>query len=102
MYASLKGWMNVTAVRKPFSSLSGTGTRTFGAPMDFLCYPTSKLTTVTTAGGEEVISTTQLHVDGNLEFDQLDNIVFEGVERPLATVVTFYRDGVADLKVLYL
>jgi hypothetical protein len=102
MYDSLKSWMNVPAIRMPYSHSTGTGVRVFGTHVDFLCYPTGKVTTITDKKGDTVVSNTQLFVAGDVVFNERDHVVFEGIERPLKTINTFYRKGVSDIKVLYL
>jgi len=102
MYESIKDWINVSAVRLPLASKTGTGTRVFGPPIDFLCYPAGKVTTVTNSKGEQVVSNTQLFIDGTQAFGEFDDVIFEGTQRPIKTVATFYRNGGPDIKVLYL
>jgi hypothetical protein len=102
MFDCLREWMDVPAKRFPYISTTGTGQKVFGQPVDFLCYPTGKVTTVTDKHGEQVVSNNQLYVPGELEYSEFDEVLFEGRVRPLKTISTFYRNGVPDVKVLYL
>lgn len=102
MYRSLKRWLSMTATRKPFAGMSNTGKRLFGSSSDFKCYAIEKATEVLGSNGEQVVSNHQVYVDGTVEFDLQDNIIFNGVDRPIKTITVYYRNGVADLKVLYL
>ena len=102
MYASLKGWINVPYVIKPFVKYSGSGTKQFGENIASLCYPVGDVKIVTDASGSEVASTTQLFVDGSESIKITDSIVFAGEERPILRITDYYRDGHVDLKVVYL
>lgn len=102
MYASLKDWINVPYVLKPFTRYSGAGTKQFGPDVASLCYPVGDVKLVTNAEGSEVTSTTQLYVDGTESIKVTDNVVFAGEERPILRITEYYRNGVVDLKVVYL
>lgn len=102
MYGSLKSWVSLPAILKPYLKRTGTGTKLFKEPVDILCYAEGKVQVVTNNEGAEVTSSKQLYVDGATEVKELDNIIFENSERPVIAVGTFYRNGKADLKVVYL
>jgi len=102
MYASLKDWINVPYVIKPFVKYSGAGTKQFGADITSLCYPVGDVKLVTNTDGSEVTSTTQLYVDGAESIKVTDNVFFAGEERPILRITEYYRDGSVDLKVVYL
>lgn len=102
MYDSLKPWLNLPAQIKPFVKRTGTGTKVYAEPVDILCYAEGKIQTVTDNTGTEVVSNKQLYVDGSVAISVLDAIVFEGVEKSIKAINTFYRNGKADIKVVYL
>jgi len=102
MFDSLKSWMNVPIQVRPFLKRSGTGAAEYDEEREEYCYPLSEAVLITNRAGVEVKSGTQLYVDGNVQIDEQDSITFEGHERTVAAVTTFYRNGVPDVKVVYL
>ena len=102
MYESLKKWINLPAQIKPFVRRNGTGTKLYGDAVDIQCYAEGKVTTVTDNTGTEVVSNKQLYVDGSVAVSELDSIIFEGSERSIKSIGTFYRNGKPDIKVVYL
>ena len=93
--------MDLTAVRKPYIKRSGTGTKTFGEPVNMKCYAEGKVQVVTNKEGKEVVSNKILYVDGSTEIDELDNVIFEGRETEIKAIGYFYRGGKADVKLVY-
>lgn len=102
MYGSLKSWINLPAQIKPFLKRDGTGTKIYGDPVDILCYAEGRVQVVTDNTGTEVVSTSQLYVDGPTAISVLDCVVFEGIEKSIKSITTFYRNGKPDIKVVYL
>lgn len=102
MYDSIKPWINVPLVIKPFLKYSGSGAKQFDANVDAMCYPVGDNKLVTNEVGSEVTSTTQLYVDGTTTVKVTDNVIFNGEERPILRVANYYRNGVVDLRVVYL
>lgn len=102
MYRSLKPWVNVPYQIKPFIKYDGAGNKIFGEPRDAMCYPEGKVIVVINVHGATVTSTCQLYVDGDTALLPTDNIVFEGEERAIQRVNTYYRNGAPDIKVVYL
>ena len=102
MYNSLKDWMNLPAKIKPFVKRTGTGTKIYGEPFDVKCYAACKAQNVTDNTGNEVVSNTQIYVDGATAIDVLDSVTFENTEHSIKSIGTFYRDGKPDIKVVYL
>ena len=102
MYAILKAWMNLPAQIKPFLKRDGTGTKIYTDPVDILCYAEGKVQVVTDSTGTEVVSNTQLYVDGSVTVSVLDCVVFEGIEKSIKNLTTFYRNGKPDIRVVYL
>lgn len=102
MYDSLKSWMDLTAVRKPYIKRSGTGAKTFGEPVNMNCYAEGKVQVVTNKEGKEVVSNKILYIDGSTEIDELDNVIFEGRETEVKAIGYYYRNGQVDIKLVYL
>ena len=102
MFNSIKEWINVPFVYKPFIKRNGAGTKTYSADVSSLCYPVGDVKTVVDYEGAEVTSMTTLYVDGNEPIGYNDSIVFEGFERRILRINTFYRNGVPDIKVVYI
>lgn len=102
MYASLYPWINLPAQIKPFLKRDGTGTKIYADPVDILCYAEGKVQVVTDNTGTEVVSNSQLYVDGSVAISELDCVVFEGIEKSIKSLTTFYRNGKPDIKVVYL
>ena len=102
MYESLKKWINLPAQIKPFIRRNGTGTKLYGDAVDIQCYAEGKVVVVTDNSGTEVVSNKQLYVDGSVNISALDCIVFEGSEKSIKSIGTFYRNGKPDIKVVYL
>ena len=102
MYESLKEWLNLPAQIKPFIRRNGTGTKLYGDAVDIQCYAEGKVVVVTDNAGAEVVSNKQLYIDGSVTISELDCIVFEGSEKNIKSIGTFYRNGKPDIKVVYM
>lgn len=102
MYASLRSWINVPAQIKPFLKRDGTGAKQFGDPVDILCYPHEDTKLVVDDDGAEVVSTSQLYVDGRTVIRVTDEVIFDGVQKPIKRLGAFYRDGKVDIRVVYI
>jgi hypothetical protein len=102
MYDSLKDWVNIPFYVKPFIKRSGSGAVLFAEPVEYLCYPRSKMQLIKDSNGAEVVSSHTLYVDTNVNVNVKDHIIFEGNEFPILNVNTFYREGRADCRVIYL
>lgn len=102
MYASLKSWINVPYSILPFVKYNGAGAKVYGERIDSLCYPTGDVRKILDASGSEVTSTATLYVDGTEDIKDTDTIVFEGRERSILRITNYYRNGVVDIKVVYL
>lgn len=102
MYASLKSWINVPYSILPFVKYTGAGSKVYGDRIDSLCYPTGDVRKILDVNGSEVTSTATLYVPGTENIKDTDTIVFEGRERSILRITNYYRDGVVDIKVVYL
>lgn len=102
MYASLKPWINVPYAILPFIKYSGGGAKIYGDRIESLCYPTGDVRKILDVNGSEVTSTATLYVPGTDNIKDTDTVVFEGRERSILRITNYYRDGVVDIKVVYL
>lgn len=102
MYGSLKTWLNLPVIIKPCSGRTGTGTKTFIESISTVCYAEGKVEVVTNSIGKEIVSMKRLYMDGNSSISELDNVIFEGKEVEVQAIGYFYRNGVVDIKVVYL
>lgn len=94
--------MNLSAQIKPFVKRSGTGTKLYGDAIDIACYAEGSVKVLTDNTGTEVVSNKQLYIDGSVDIFELDAIIFEGSEKNIKSISTFYRNGKPDIKVVYL
>lgn len=101
MYESIKPWINVPVVVKPYVKRSATGDKVFGDSYTILCYPQGEVNIVRNWQGVEVVSHNHLFVDGDTKITKLDNVIFEDEDLPVQAISTFYRDGKPDIKVVY-
>lgn len=102
LYRSLKAWANLPLQIKPFVKRNGTGSKIYGDTINTVCYAEGGAKVITDNTGSEVVSTQQLYVDGNISISELDSVIFEGSEKSIKSIGTFYRNGKADIKVVYL
>ena len=102
MYDSVKPWINVPYQYKPFIKYNGAGVRQLGDPVDSLCYPVGDTKFVTDVSGAQKVSTMQLYVPGTEAIKVNDTVIIAGEERAIYRITSYYRDGVVDLKVVYL
>ena len=94
--------MNLSATRRPYLSRSGTGAKVFGTNETMRCYAEGKVQVVSNKEGKEVVSNKLLYVDGPTEINELDNVIFEGRETEVKAIGYYYRNGQADIKLVYL
>ena len=102
MYASLVPWINVPYQYKPFIKYNGAGVRILGDPVDSLCYPVGDTKFVTDVSGAQKVSTMQLYIPGTEKIKVNDIVLIEGEERAIYRITSYYRDGVVDIRVVYL
>lgn len=102
MYESLKPWIDVPVVVKPYKGRSATGDKLFGEPYTALCYPQGEVKVVRNWQGIEIVSHNHLYMEGSTKVSKLDNIIFEDEELPVQAIAVYYRDGKPDMKVVYI
>lgn len=94
--------MNLDLQIKPFSKRDSTGAITYNVTINAKCYAEGKVILVNDLNGAEVVSDMQLYVPGDTVISELDNVIFNGRESSIKSIGTFFRNGVPDLKVVYL
>jgi hypothetical protein len=103
MFDSIKPWINVPYTIRPFVKRTGTGDKQFGDSIATLCYPQGDNVLITNNAGAEITSSTQLYIEGSTQIKVTDNVIFEGVERPIQHIATYYDGkGKPDIRVVYL
>lgn len=102
MYDSVKPWINVPYQYKRFLRYNGAGVKQFGDVISSLCYPVGDTKFVTDVSGAQKVSTMQLYVPGNEPIKVNDTVIIEGEERSIYRITSYYRDGVVDVRVVYL
>jgi len=103
MLKSVKRLLNVSVPLYPFDKRTGVGTKTFTADDVIFVYPAAEVLVVKNSTGKEIVSKTQLYVDGSCIAKELDEVTFDSRREEIQAVGTFYdHKGNADIKVLYL
>lgn len=102
MFQSVREWINVPVTVMPFLKRTATGDKEFGEAYEVLCYPQGEVNIVRNWQGVEVVSHNHLHVDGNTNITKLDEVIFEGEQLPVQAISTYYKNGVPDIKVVYI
>ena len=102
MYDSLKPWINVPFQFRRFVKYNGAGVKQYGETMSSMCYPVGDTKFVTDVSGAQKVSTMQLYVPGTEQIKVNDSVIIEGEERSIYRITSYYRNGVLDLKVVYL
>ena len=102
MYESIKDWIDVPVTVKPFIKRGATGDKIFGDEYTILCYPQGEVNIVRNWQGVEIVSHNHLYINGDEKVTKLDSIVFDGEELPVQAITSYYRNGVPDIKVVYI
>ena len=102
MFNSIKEWINVPFSYKPYITRNGAGTAIYDESVSSMCYPVSDVKIIVDYEGAEVTSTTTLYLDGLHPLKYNDVVIFEGFERRILRINTFYANGAPDIKVVYL
>jgi hypothetical protein len=102
MFASVKPWINMPFEIKPFIGFNEYGDKEFGESESKLCYRVDKTEQIKDIRGVDVISDTQLYINGSEEISELSVVVLCGREWNIQKISTYFKDGVPSLKVVYL
>jgi len=103
MFNSLRPWINVPITIKPFIRRDGVGSPIYKDEwIETKAYPKADAVSIANNVGIEIKSGVQLYVEGSTVVKEQDAIIFEENERVVRAVTAYYRDGVQDIKVVYL
>lgn len=100
MYNSLKEWLNIPVKIKPFVKINGAGDKTYGTPVDAMCYVENKVSVTTDLSGNDIITTIQLFFDNSVSIKHADAITFDNKDYNVKTVNKYYRKGIVDMVVI--
>jgi len=101
-FKEVKKLMNMPLTVMPCTGRNGYGAKAFSSSIVIMCYPFSDIKNIVDYNGAEVVSKHQLYMDGIATIEELDEVVFEGRQTAIKHIATYYDDGVAELKVVYL
>jgi hypothetical protein len=99
---SLKSWLDVPLRINTFLSADGAGDKSYSAPVDVLCYPVYMTVKTVNKEGTEIVSNTQLYLDGIVAISTMDTVVLNGTTYVIKHLSGFSRNGVPDIWVVYL
>lgn len=102
MFNRAKRFLDMTFTYKPYIGRTGTGDKKYGDIQEAECYAEGSVKVVKNDAGTEVLSTTQLYVNGDVDIKELDLVSFNGTESEVKAVSTYYAKGKAQIKVVYL
>lgn len=102
MFNSIKGWMQTSVNVKPYASTNGVGDITYKVVRADMCYVEEKTQVIRDSRNREVVSMTQLFVDGDSLITVLDKIDYNGKYYDVQNISTYYLNGIPDIKVVYL
>lgn len=102
MYNSLKGWLNLPIIRKPFVRYTGSGDKQYGNSVSLMGYISGSVKLVQDREGNEVTSNIQVYIAGHHEIHLQDTVVIEDTDYDIIAINPFYRKGKKDLWVVYL
>lgn len=102
MLKDLKAWLTIPIRQLPFIRYDGAGDKLFGDEIERLCYMEGKITKVTNAAGNEVISMRKIYLDGNCSIHENDELIINGKSYPVQAVEpVFDVDGSVSVLVVY-
>ncbi len=87
---------------KPYVSKNGVGDITYDTVRADMCYIEEKTQVIRDSRNQEVVSMTQLFVDGDNLITVLDKIDYNGKYYDVQNISVYYLNGVPDMKVVYL
>ena len=101
MYNSIKSWLNLRVIRKPFVCYSGSGDKQFGTPQRLSCYIQGAVKVVQNREGIDVTSSMSLFINGQHKVNVDDVFVIGDIEYDVLAISPFYREGRKDIWVVY-
>lgn len=104
MFKTLRQWMTIPIVIKPFVKYSGTGDPEYSADVDTKCYVSGKTTIVTTADGKEEVSNLQLYLPGEVAIKETDAVTLNNDVYRIKAIGPFYdgNTGEVSIRVVYI
>lgn len=102
MFKRAKRFIDMPFSYKPYIGRTGMGDKKYGDIQEAKCYAEGSVKVVKNNAGTEVLSTTQLYVNGDVDIKELDMVSFNGTESEVKAISTFYAKGKAQIKVVYL
>lgn len=102
MYDSLKAWLNLPIIRRPFVGYTGAGDKKFGNSIDLTCYIDGSVKLVTNREGSQVASSIQLYIAGQHVLHVQDTITVADIQYEIIAIHPFYRNGKKDMWVVYI
>jgi hypothetical protein len=102
MFKSLKSWLDMSIQLKVYSSRNGAGTIIYNAPVNIICYIQSEDILFINDDGAEMLSDTQIYVDGSTVVTTLDAVIFDGKTRPIRKVGIWYKNNLPSIRMIYL
>lgn len=103
MLEGSKSWLRQTVAIEPFSAYNDYGEPTYGTAVSNNARIVQKTKMVRDAGGKEVVSTTQIYVNGSATVATTSRITLPDGTKPLILAIDITPDarGNAYLKVIY-
>lgn len=102
MFSSLKGKLTTPVLLKHFIRRDGAGNKLFSSTEEVGAYIVSNDEVVVDSKGAEVVSKTQVYLDGTINISKLDNVVLFGEEYEIRSLSTFFWNSSPDVKVVYI
>lgn len=113
MLKSLVAWCNVPLVINPYVSSDGAGDKTYGTPVNVLCYPVygaikvidKSIYTLSRSISKdevEIVSNTHLYLDGSIAITVMDTVILNGTIYVIKHIAGFSQNGALSMQVVYL
>lgn len=102
MFNSLKSKLTTPVTLKHFLRRDGAGNKLFSGTEEIGAYIVTKDEVVVNSKGAEVVSNTQVYIDGATNISKLDNIVLFEEEYEVQSLSTFFWNNTPDIKVVYI
>lgn len=96
-------WLDYAISYTPWTGYDKYGAPTYGTASTIYGYRVDTVKLVKNSAGQEVVSSHQLYIAGNINIDPLDKVVPSGASySPILTVEHFYNDkATLELTVVY-
>ena len=103
MLVGTKSWLNQSITLHPHSGVNSNGQSTYATSSTVACRLTRKNVNTMDTLGNEVISTTQILVDGSVVITPLDKIVLSDGSQPfiISVLDVVAPNGTSYYKIIY-